>query len=91
MGRSALVLAVMLGAPALLVYASALTGAASHPLPVVGLMTLVAAWALGMAALAFSGWPRRVRIGVAIAYTAAAIPGLPLLALLAVCTTGDCL
>ena len=47
--------------------------------------------AAGLAAVATSGWPLPVRIGVGLTYGMVAIVSLPFLALLAVCTTGNCL
>lgn len=47
--------------------------------------------AIGLAAVANSSWPKPVRIGVGTAYGLASIAALPLLVLLAVCSTGDCL
>lgn len=89
MGRTILTCAIMLLAPPLLLYALAQAGAFHSA--VNGYALLAAAWATGIAALPTSGWPRDAQLMVGLAYTLAAIPVLPLLALLAVCTTGDCI
>jgi hypothetical protein len=90
MGRTLRTLAIMLLAPPLLLYALAQAGAFGHG-AIADYALLATAWAAGMAALPASGWRRDVQLIVGLAYTLAAIPALPFLALLAVCTTGDCL
>ena len=45
----------------------------------------------GLVAIAASGWSRSTKIGVATGYAAVAIPVAPFLALVAQCTTGDCI
>ena len=52
------------------------------------LMLLVVA---GVAAAWTAPWPEPVRFGIGGAYLVLAIPAMPTLSLLAVCTTGDCL
>jgi hypothetical protein len=94
MGRTIRTLVIMLLAPPLLLYALAQAGAfhsAAVDSAAAGYALLAAAWATGITALLASGWPRDVQLKVGLAYTLAAIPVLPFLALLAVCTTGDCL
>ena len=94
MGRTVRTLAIMLMAPPLMLYALAQAGALSHNSGLgeaTGYALLASPWAVGMAALLTSGWRREVKLGVGLAYSLAAIPLLPVLALLAVCTTGDCL
>jgi hypothetical protein len=94
MERTLRTIAIMLLAPPLLLYALAQAGAFSPSanLSAVASYALLApAWAAGMAALPTSGWRRQVQLIVGLAYTLVAIPALPFLALLAVCTTGDCL
>jgi hypothetical protein len=44
-----------------------------------------------LAALATSRWPLRARLGAGALWLLCAIPAVPLTALLAVCSTGDCL
>lgn len=55
------------------------------------LLILIGSLVTGMVAIGASGWRMQVRIGVALGYALAAIPVLPFMALLAVCSTGDCL
>lgn len=94
MRKTVRTLVLMFVAPPLLLYALAQAGALSDPSDLgaaVAYALLAAIWAIGMAALLTSGWRRGVKLGAGVAYTLAAIPVLPFLALLAVCTTGDCL
>jgi hypothetical protein len=44
-----------------------------------------------VAALATSRWPLRARLGGGALYVLAAIPAVPFMALLAVCSAGDCI
>jgi hypothetical protein len=83
--------AIMVLAPPLLIYALMRAGAFASHGPVIGYGALVLPWAIAMAGLVTSGWQKKVQASVGVAYTLAAIPVLPFLALLAVCTTGDCL
>jgi hypothetical protein len=83
-------LAIMLLGPPLLLYALAQAGAFGHS-PAADYALMAIPWAIGLAALITSGWPSPVRLWLGAAYTLAAMPALPFLALLAVCSTGDCL
>jgi hypothetical protein len=88
--RTARTAALMALLPPVLLVASAHAGALSHS-ALASWGILVGAWAAAMAALATSGWSSRTGLLVGLAYTLAAIPLLPFLGLLAVCSTGDCL
>ena len=57
----------------------------------VGILLLVIFATAGLAVVATSNWPRRVRIGVGAAYVVFSLTVLPFLGLMAVCSTGDCL
>lgn len=63
--------------------------------PATSAWTDVAALALaglfGLAGVATAPWSERARLVVAIAYGLAALLALPIIGLLAVCSTGDCL
>jgi hypothetical protein len=52
----------------------------------IGLLVLAA-----LVALRTSRWVLPVQLGVGLIYLLAAVPVLPFLALLAICTTGDCI
>lgn len=83
--------AIMALAPPLLLFGVAHAGVVSYLPVMTGYALFVLAWALGIAAVATSGWPPLVKAWVAVAYTLAAMPGMPFLGLLAVCSTGNCL
>lgn len=91
MGRTIRTVAIMLLAPPALLYALAHAGAFDTPSALAHYALLVSVWAIGMAALARSRWPLDVKLVAGLAYSLAAVFALPLLALLAVCSTGDCL
>ena len=91
MSRTWLTVAIMVLAPPVLLLSLAHLGAFISHSALVGYSALVAAWLLGIAALATSRWPRRTKVWVGVAYTLAAIPLIPFLGLLAVCSTGDCI
>lgn len=91
MDRTGPVIVVMVLAPPVLIYALVRADAFANLHPVIGYGAFVAPWAIGMAALAASGWPLKVKLWAGAAYTLASIPALPFIALIAVCTTGDCL
>lgn len=46
---------------------------------------------LGLAGVATAPWSAKVRAALAVIYVGLGIAALPLMALLAVCATGDCL
>jgi len=73
--------------PALLLAAAHFTDLLSGPAWYVSLIII---WLLGMAAVALSRWSPATRVFASLAYTAATLFALPFLALIAVCTTGDC-
>jgi len=52
---------------------------------------LIFAWSAAIAAIALSGWPLTARLIVGVVNTALAVFTLPFLALLAICTTGNCI
>ena len=88
MGRTLRTVALMAYAPPLLLYAAAhLTGLLQDA---AAYAVLLLVYAVGMAALFTSRWPRHILLGIGVAYTIASVLLLPFLALLAVCTTGDC-
>jgi hypothetical protein len=92
MWRTAVTIAVMLLAPPLVLLGLAHAGAfASDSSPLVIYLAWVGVWLIGMAALLSSGWNRRLLIWAGVAFTIAAIPIIPFLGLLAVCSTGDCI
>jgi len=91
MGRTIHIVAIMALGPPVLLYIIAQLGLFALRSEVIGWGALVVAWGVGMAALATSGWRRGVMLGVGIAYTVVAVPVVPFLGLLAVCSTGDCL
>jgi hypothetical protein len=83
-------IAVMLLPPAVLFgLAHMVPGSLAEEMLVIPLMILLAG--AGLAAVATSGWRRPVRIGVGVAYGLGSVAALPLLALVAVCSTGNCL
>jgi hypothetical protein len=88
--RNLTVIAIMLLAPLLVLLGAAHLSLFSSS-AVVSYGVLVLAWAVGMAALVASSWPQRIKWGLGIAYTLIAVPLAPFLALLAVCSTGDCI
>ena len=55
------------------------------------LFAMFVAGLLGLAGLAGAPWTNQVKTGVAIAYILLGIVTVPFLALVAVCSTGDCL
>lgn len=90
MRRLIVALVGMLTAPILLLLAAAHTGLFSIG-AVVAYLVLIAAWAIGVIAIWLGGWSHKVTISLTIAYTVAAIPVLPFVGLLAVCSAGDCI
>lgn len=86
--RTAAAIAAVLVVPPAVLLASAHTGlmteATAYPI-------MFAAWLAALAGIAFSGWPLVARLILGIAYSVLAIPALPFLTLMAVCTTGNCL
>ena len=91
MARTIGTIFVMILAPPLLLFALAHLSLFAARAPLVAYAALIAIWAIGIGAMLSSGWSRRVLVGVGVAYTLAAVPILPFLGLLAVCSTGDCI
>lgn len=90
MPRNLTVIAIMLLAPPLVLFGAAHLSLLSHS-AVASYGVLVLAWAVGIAALIASSWPRRIKWGLGIGYTVIAVPLVPFLGLLAACSTGDCI
>jgi hypothetical protein len=86
---SAAVAMVML--PSLLLIAAAHTGLFASGSSPLTYAIFFLAWIIGMAAILSAGWPRRITVGLMVIYTIIGIPALPFAALLAVCSTGDCI
>jgi len=55
------------------------------------LLAIFLAGALGFVGVATAPWSTKVKGAIAVAYIGLAVAALPLTALLAVCSTGDCL
>lgn len=93
MNRTVQAVAIMLLGPPIIYFASANAMAwSSWSLPRwFEAATFVAALAVGLAAVANSGWHKGVKWGVAGAYTAAAVPTFGFVGLLASCSVGNCL
>jgi len=84
-------LAIMLLMPPLVLVAWAHALPGSMGSEWVALPLLIALIVAGLVAVATSRWPPSVKAVVAIVYALAAIPLLPFMTLVAVCSTGDCL
>ena len=91
MGRAILVLAIMLLGPPLALLMLAHTGLFPSRWGNADYAILLALGVGGISAMAWSRWPPIVMLLVGIAYTILAIPVLPILGLLAVCSTGNCI
>ena len=89
MARTIRTIAALLLAPPVLLLAVAHLHVGSsdwHWLTAVGILALIALVAIGT-----SGWAMRAQLIVGSIYLLIAIPALPFLALLAECSTGNCL
>ncbi|QNQ08434.1 hypothetical protein [Sphingomonas alpina] len=91
MTRSITIIIVMLLGPAGLVFAAGYTGFLSTGSHYLSTGILLAAWAIGIAALIMSRWSATIKVAVIAAYTLASIPAFWFIGLLAVCSTGNCL
>ena len=90
-GRTIRTFAIMMLTPPLALLLLAHTGLIPTRWGNADYAVLLALWAMGISAMAWSRWPLGVMLVVGIAYTILAIPALPLLGLVAVCSTGNCL
>jgi hypothetical protein len=89
MAAIARTLALMFAAPVavLLIWAHLVRPVA----PGLDLLAVAAALLIGIAGAATAPWAGRTKAIVATLYLVAAVPALPMLTLLSVCSTGDCL
>lgn len=89
--RTMLTLTIMLLGPPLVLVGLVLAEVMPFRAPAADWGVIALLWAMGIAALAWSRWPRPVRVAVAAAHTILGVPALLLVALFAVCSTGDCI